>query len=343
MKKKPDDTEYESLNRMKSAAQRGADLVQRLMTFSRRGDAKLRPSNLGLIVTQTKGLLERTIPKMISIELQIGDELAIVNADPLQIEQILLNLAINAKDAMPQEGGKLTIATKAVTLDHEYCRVHPGTKPGPYVMLSVSDTGYGMSQETMQHIFEPFFTTKDTGKGTGLGLSIVFGIAKQHNGHINCHSAPGQGTTFEIYFPIIQAEMVEDRDSGDSVTVGGSETILLVDDEEIVSETSSEILMQVGYNVLTASCGRDAIELYRRRKDEIALIVLDLMMPEMGGIQCMRELVKINPKVKVIISSGMVSEKSEQEAIEMGAKRFVEKPHGMKKIRQVVRQVLDGD
>jgi DNA-binding NtrC family response regulator len=137
--------------------------------------------------------------------------------------------------------------------------------------------------------------------------------------------------------------MVEDRDSGDSVTVGGSETILLVDDEEIVSETSSEILMQVGYNVLTASCGRDAIELYRRRKDEIALIVLDLMMPEMGGIQCMRELVKINPKVKVIISSGMVSEKSEQEAIEMGAKRFVEKPHGMKKIRQVVRQVLDGD
>jgi len=280
---------------------------------------------------------------MIAIELDLQDEFAIVNADPLQIEQILLNLAINAKDAMPQEGGKLIIATTTVTLDLEYCQTHPGVQPGPYVVLSFSDTGCGMSQETVDRIFDPFFTTKEPGKGTGLGLSIVFGIVKQHEGHINCRSVQGQGTTFEIYFPTIQTTVVENPDGDDSVAVGGSETILLVDDEEMVSETSSEVLKEAGYHVLTATRARDAIELYRNRKDEIALIVLDLMMPEMGGIQCMQELVKMNPQIKVIISSGMVSERSEQEAVSLGAKAFLEKPHGIRKLLPLVRKVLDED
>ena len=186
--KNPEHQDYDKLHKINATANRGADLVQRLMVFSRKGDIKPRSLNLNHEVTEAKKLLERIIPKMIAIELSLEGNLPVINADPVQVEQILLNLAINAKDAMLESGGKLTIETRNITLDEEYCRMHLQAKPGRYVMLSVEDTGHGMSQDTAQHIFEPFFTTKGVGKGTGLGLAMVYGIMKQHEGFINCYS-----------------------------------------------------------------------------------------------------------------------------------------------------------
>jgi len=231
------------------------------------------------------------VPKVVDLSLESW--VPVINADPVQVEQILLNLAINAKDAMPESGGKLTIETRKVTLDEEYCRTHLEAKQGQYVMISVSDTGHGMSQETMQHIFEPFFTTKSAGKGTGLGLAMAYGIMKHHEGFINCYSELGHGTTFRIYFPVVSTEQEENLEQESAVPPGGSETILLVDDEEFLCDIGSQILTRAGYTVLTATNGRDALDLYRNQRSDISLVLLDLIMPEMGGKECFQELVNI--------------------------------------------------
>jgi CheY-like chemotaxis protein len=269
--------------------------------------------------------------------------LPVINADPVQVEQILLNLAVNARDAMPQEGGKLTIETRKVMLDEEYCRMHLEAKQGQYVMISVSDTGHGMSQETVQHIFEPFFTTKGEGKGTGLGLAMVYGIMKHHEGFINCYSEPGHGTTFRIYFPVVQTEVEEDLERESAIPQGGSETILLVDDEESLCDIGSQLLTRAGYTVLTATNGRDAIDLYRNQRGDISLVILDLIMPEMGGKECFQELAKIDSKVKVILSSGFLSDRTSEEARVFGFRGLVEKPYNMRQLLGMVRDVLDGD
>jgi PAS domain S-box-containing protein len=341
--KNPDHPDYDKLHTINATAKRGADLVQRLMVFSRKGDTKPRSLNLNHEVTQLKKLLERTIPKMIAIELSLESWLPVINADPVQVEQILLNLAVNARDAMPQEGGKLTIETRKVMLDEEYCRTHLESKPGQYVMISVSDTGHGMSQETVQHIFEPFFTTKGEGKGTGLGLAMVYGIMKHHEGFINCYSEPGHGTTFRIYFPVVPTELEEDLEQESAVPQGGSETILLVDDEESLCDIGSQLLTRAGYTVLTATNGRDAIDLYRNQRGDISLVILDLIMPEMGGKECFQELAKIDSKVKVILSSGFLSNRTSEETRVFGFRGLVEKPYNMRQLLGLVREVLDGD
>jgi len=341
--KSPDHPDYDNLHKINSSARRGADLVQRLMVFSRKGDTKLRTLNLNHEVTEAKKLLDRTIPKMIAIELSLESWLPVINADPVQVEQILLNLAINAKDAMPEAGGKLTIETRNVTLDEDYCRGHLEAKQGQYIMISVSDTGHGMSQETVQHIFEPFFTTKGVGKGTGLGLAMVYGIMKHHEGFINCESEPNQGTTFRIYFPVVSTELEEDSEQESAVPQGGSETILLVDDEEFLCDIGSQILTRAGYTVLTATNARDALDLYRNQRSDISLVLLDLIMPGMGGKECFQELVNINPQVRVILSSGFLSDGAVEEARVFGFRGLVEKPYNMRQLLGMVREVLDGD
>jgi len=243
---------------------------------------------------------------------------------------------------MPEAGGKLTIETRNVTLDEEYCRWHLEAKQGQYVMISVSDTGHGMSEETMQHIFEPFFTTKG-GKGTGLGLAMVYGIMKQHEGFINCYSELGHGTTFRLYFPVVSKETEENLELDSAVPLGGSETILLVDDEEFLCDIGSQILTRAGYTVLTTINGRDALDLYRNQRSDISLVLLDLIMPEMGGEECFQELVNIDPKVKVIISSGFLSDGTTEEATVLGIRGLVEKPYNMRQLLGLVREVLDGD
>ncbi len=236
-----------------------------------------------------------------------------------------MNLAVNARDAMP-DGGKLTFETAHVSLDEEHCRLHVGAKPGDYVMLSVSDTGHGMDHETLNHIFEPFYTTKETGKGTGLGLAMVYGMVKQHGGYIICYSEPGMGTTFRIYLPVIPTAAKSETPTERPALLRGTETVLLVDDEDMVRELGRRILERFGYTVLIAANGKDAVNLYRKKGSEISLVILDLIMPEMGGKQCLEELLKIDSRVRVLIASGYSGAGETKKAIESGARGFVGKP-----------------
>ncbi|MBI5251114.1 MAG: PAS domain S-box protein [Desulfomonile tiedjei] len=337
------DPAYADLQKINQAARNGADLVQRLLAFSRKAETKPRPLNLNHQIEQLKKMLTRTIPKMIEIELNLAYGLSPVNADPTQMDQILMNLSVNARDAMP-EGGKLAIETANFVIDEDYARSHLEAKPGKYVLLSVSDTGSGMDKEILEHIFEPFYTTKEAGKGTGLGLAMVYGIVTQHGGHMRCYSEPGHGTTFRIYLPALVAE--SDRlgtATREAVPMGGTETILLVDDEELVRDLGKRILERSGYKVLAAANGTEALDLYPTKKREVSLVILDLIMPEMGGKQCLEELLKINPQVKVLIASGYSAASQAQDTIEVGAKGFVNKPYNIQLMLKAVRDALNSE
>jgi PAS domain S-box-containing protein len=340
--KKPSDPDYERLDAIRRAGMDGAELAKRILAFSRRLEPNARPVNLNNEIARVQKMVERTVSKMIRIEILLADNLQTVNADPSQMEQTLLNLVVNAQHAMP-DGGRLTIETANVTLDEAYSRTHLDVTPGRYVLLSVSDTGHGMDQETLQHIFEPFYTTKGVNEGTGLGLAMVFGIVKSHKGHIFCYSEPGAGTTFKIYLPAIVQEVEEDVALARQVLVRGNESILLVDDEKSIRKLGEEMLRMAGYTVLTAANGQEALDSYRSNQDRIALVLLDLMMPEMGGKQCLEELLKINPRVKVIIGSGYSANGPTKDVLAAGAKGFVDKPYEMRQVLGAVRGVLDAE
>ena len=333
---------YADLQKINQAARNGADLVKRILAFSRKANINPRPLNLNRQIEQAKELLVRTIPKMIEIELALSGDLATVYADPVQIEQVLMNLAVNAKDAMP-DGGRLTIETKNVALSEEYCRMYPGAKPGDYVLLSVSDTGYGMDKETSSRMFEPFFTTKEAGKGTGLGLATVYGIVKQHGGYITCDSELGAGTTFEVYLPIRPTEAKTQTPTGKPTLPEGKERILLVDDDESVKELGKRILERSGYTVILSASGKEALDLYEKGSEKISLVILDLIMPEMGGVECLERLLKIDPGVKVLIASGYAVEGQTKDSIVTKARGFVAKPYDMGQMLQAVREILDSE
>ena len=342
LRKNKEDPDYDKLRAMRGAAQRGRDLVQQILAFSRKVETKPRPVDLNNELRQTERLLHRTIEKMISIEMDLADNLWPISADPIHIEQILLNLAVNAKHAMPQ-GGRLMIETKNIKLDEEYCRTHLKTKPGRYVLLMVSDTGHGMDKEVVERIFEPFFTTKETGEGTGLGLAMVFGLVKSHEGHISCYSEPGFGTTFKIYFPAIDTEWERSPETSQELPAFGTETLLIVDDEESIRELTKELLSEVGYKVLTAASGREAIDIYSKGKEAISLVILDLIMPEMDGKACLEDLLKINPDVKVLLASGYSAEGLAGHVIASGVKGFISKPYDIRQLLRMVRAVLDAE
>jgi PAS domain S-box-containing protein len=342
LKREPKDPDYGRLEAIKGSARTAADLTKRLLIFSRKVESKLKPVDLNQEVVQVSKMLERTIPRMIEIQLQLAEDLEIINADPVQAEQIMMNLGINARDAMP-EGGQLIFETRNVQLDAAFCAEHLEVEPGDYVRLRVSDTGHGMDRETKEHIFEPFFTTKGTGMGTGLGLAMVYGIVKNHNGCIVCESSTGQGTVFDIYFPVLRKELdlIEVRES-DAPIKAGRETILLVDDEKSILEPWKEIFSEFGYSVLTAPDGESALETYRKKQQDVDLIILDLIMPGMGGRRCLEEVLKINPEAKVIVASGYSVDALTRDALEAGAKVFVSKPYEISQMLKAVREVLDG-
>ena len=343
MDKSSHDTDYASLEAIKNASERAATLIRQLLQFSRKARTERKPITLNKEVHHAAGILNRTLPKMVSIEIHPGQGLWLINADPVEIEQILLNLGHNAADAMP-DGGKLVIETENVTLDEEYVSNHAGAKTGRYVLLTVSDTGHGMDEDTLKHIFDPFYTTKEIGKGTGLGLASAYGIVKSHGGYIMCYSEVGQGTTFKIYLPAIdgtdskQVKKVIDR-----LPPGGSETILLVDDEEAIRSFAKQALSMVGYRILTASSGEEAIETYLSKVNDIDLVMTDLGMPGMGGHKLLRRLLEIDANVKVIIASGYSENAQAKETLEQGAKGYIGKPYHLSHLLQKVREVLDGD
>ena len=343
LKKGKEESGQREISQIIRAAERGADLTRKLLTFSRKVESELRPIELNYEVESVRLLLERTIPKMIQMEFHLAEDLNIVNADPGQVEQILMNLAVNSKDAMP-EGGRFTVETANVSLDENYCMMHPQVRPGEYVQLTVSDNGHGMSGETLEHIFEPFYTTKETGKGTGLGLATVYGIVKCHNGHITCYSELDEGTTFKIYFPAVKSRDKIIRPQAEPVALrGGTEIILLVDDEEAIRFLGTEILEEVGYTVLTATDGESALQLYREKHPRISLVILDLIMPGMGGKRCLVELLEVDPEARVVIASGYSPDGPTREILKNGAKGFVSKPYDLRQMLNVVRQVLDQD
>jgi two-component system, cell cycle sensor histidine kinase and response regulator CckA len=246
---------------------------------------------------------------------------------------------MNARDAMP-DGGLLIIATRYVVLQEPYLDI----KPGAYVLLTVSDNGHGMDEETIKHIFEPFFTTKEVGRGTGLGLAMVYGIVKSHDAHITCDSQPGAGTAFSIYFPAVEAESgpLETKPAGDEKPSGGNETILLVDDETTLLDLGCDMLSRFGYKVMTAGNGEDAIEIYRNHLGSIDLVILDLNMPGMGGHKCLQELRRIDGTAKILIASGCSFDEKMRETLRSWDCRFIGKPYRLQDVLKNVKEVLAG-
>ncbi|MGC8658267.1 MAG: PAS domain S-box protein [Desulfomonilaceae bacterium] len=341
-RKSEGDRDISDIQRILQAGKRGAELVKSLLMFSRKVEPTYRPVNLNHEIIQVQSLLSRTIPKTIKIDLHLTGDLSVIQADQSQMGQVLMNLCINARDAMPN-GGTLTIETENVELGQDYCRTHLQTKPGNYVSLTVADNGEGIDKETLAHIFEPFFTTKGVGQGTGLGLATVYGIVRQHGGHIECFSEPGIGTTFRIYFPSIQREE-DSRILVDEQSIpGGSETILLVDDDDIVRNLVATALGNYGYRVIEAQNGKEAVEIYRREGKTVSLVILDLIMPEMDGRQCFDEIIGLDSEAKVIVATGHPTDRSRDALFLSKAKSFIDKPYNIKSLLGKVRQVIDTD
>lgn len=324
------------------AAERARKLVKQLLTFSRMSEIELKPIDINHTLAQSIEMLRHTIPKMIEIEVNLAHSLGTVRADATQLEQVIINLAGNACDAMP-EGGRLVFETSQELLDNEYTEEHFGLPPGDYILISVSDTGHGMDPKTQAKIFDPFYTTKGVGRGTGLGLSTVYGIIKEHGGHISCYSEPGIGTTFKIYLPILDvaAEPTAARDGSEEIILHDHGAVLLVDDEEAIRELGKEILVGSGLEVITAASGEEALELYADSREEIELVVLDLGMPGMGGHRCLKELLAINPRLKVLVASGYSAEAKTINSHQGGASGFIAKPFRRNELLRKVKEILE--
>jgi PAS domain S-box-containing protein len=292
-----------SLEQIGRAADRAATLVAQLLAFSRRQVLQMQPVALEDVVADVASMIRRVIGAHIQLEITAGRDLGIVRADPGQLGQILMNLCINARDAMP-EGGRLSIEMENVRIDADYCRTHQWAQPGRYVLLSVTDTGCGMDAATRDRIFEPFFTTKSAGEGTGLGLSTVYGLVKQHAGLVHVYSEPGRGSTFKVYLPVIERRAAAVGDKIVAVPRGGDETVLVAEDDAMVRGLAETILASAGYTVLTAQDGAEAAAVFHRHADQVDLAILDVVMPGLGGRAVAEELRARRPDVRILYTSG---------------------------------------
>jgi PAS domain S-box-containing protein len=330
----------ELLRTVEKAALRAADLTRQLLGFSRQNILWLKPLSLNEAVAEVVDILHRTIDPRITVEVRPGPDLWRVRADANQVNQVLLNLCLNARDAMP-EGGHLLLETQNVTLDADAARRHVDAAVGEFVRLRVRDTGHGIPEEIRARIFEPFFTTKGPGQGTGLGLAMVFGIVKQHQGWVECASTVGQATTFDVYLPRCADELpAPPAPAASPGQTTGTETILLVDDEAMIRDVGRLVLQKAGYRVLMAADGRQAVDLYRREHARIDLVILDLTMPHLSGRDTLRELVAINPRVRALVTSGYSAEDKLPIGV-TGVAGFIPKPYRLDELLQVVRTVLD--
>jgi signal transduction histidine kinase/CheY-like chemotaxis protein len=327
---------------IQKTVQRAANLTRQLLAFARRQVTEPRVLNLNDLVFNVEKMLSRLIGEHIKLTVVLASNLAPIKADPGQLEQVLLNLVVNARDAMPQ-GGELTIETTNVTLDHHYARRHAEVAPGEYVLLAVSDTGIGMSEEVKAHMFEPFFTTKEVGKGTGLGLATCFGIVKQSGGHIRAYSELGEGTTFKIYLPqtggvaqpLVKPEPLD-------ALAQGTETILLAEDEATVRSLAGRALRQQGYTVLEAANGLEALSLAQnQREKEIHLLVTDMVMPQLGGAELANQLKNARPGLKVLYMSGYTDSTIIRYGLPQAGIAFLQKPFSTQRLVRKVRDMLD--
>jgi two-component system cell cycle sensor histidine kinase/response regulator CckA len=333
----------EYFKKIRTQAGRAAGLTRQLLAFARHQILEPQDIQLNTVVTDVLSLLEKVIGKDVEIKTALAPELAAVRADSSQIEQVLMNLCLNARDAMPT-GGCLTIKTRNTDLDDDACRRTPGLSPGRHAEMTVSDNGIGMDAKTREHIFEPFFTTKEPGKGTGLGLATVFGIIRQHGGFVSVDSAPGRGTTFRIYLPAVKnaVELARPRSKPEETAFrGGKETLLVADDHEGIREMVRSALEGCGYRVLFAVNGEEAIRMFEEQAREISLVVLDVVMPRVGGLEAAKRMRQIRPELPVIFTTGYSTDHEALTTVIEAGGAVVEKPFDPKKLARRVRELLD--
>ncbi len=329
--------------KIQEQAERAAKLTRQLLAFARRQILEPRNINLNDTVADLLSLLEKVIGSNIELKAATAPDLEAVRADPTQIEQVLMNLCVNARDAMP-DGGRLLIETRNADVGQEYSRLYPYVRPGRYVRLGVSDTGVGMDAATREHIFEPFFTTKELGKGTGLGLATVYGVVKQHGGFIHVYSEPSQGSTFHIYLPVSDAAPQKEEGGQNAEAVpaqGGTETILVAEDHDGVREMALATLEGLGYRVMLACDGEEAIQVFGAHRAEIALVLLDVVMPKLGGEQLYARLAAVKPEVPVIFTTGYSAEIASLGALGEKGLAFLQKPYTPTQLARRVRETLD--
>ena len=327
------------LNDIEEYVQSAAGLSKQLLGFARGGKYEVKTTDPCEIVTKSAEMFGRT-RKEIRIHRKCRQDIWTVDMDRRQIEQVFLNIYLNAWHAM-SEGGELYIGTENVALDEAYVKPY-NVNPGNYVKISITDTGVGMDKATLRRIFEPFFTTKVMGRGSGLGLATAYGIIKNHGGFINVYSEKGQGTTFDLYLPASEKQAREEKELAETL-LKGEEPILVVDDEALVLETATELLINLGYNVSVATSGKEAIAVYRENKDNIQLVILDMIMPDIGGGAVYDRLKEINSEVKVLLSSGYGLRGQAQEILDRGCNDFIQKPFNLIQLSQKMRRILDQD
>ena len=335
-----DDPVRRDITQIRLAGDRAAALTGRLLAVSRRQILKPEVIDLSAIVTGLRDMIQRLIGEDITLVLELAPDLASIRADPGQIEQVLLNLVVNALDAMP-DGGVLTIETRTVQVDQVYAAEHPGTRTGPHAMLAVRDTGVGMDESVRRRIFEPFFTTKAYGKGTGLGLSMVYGIVKQSGGSIWFQSEPGHGSHFTIYLPYVTGSPTSRADQPPAATARGHETVLVVEDEPPLRELAARVLAAAGYTVLQAANGADALALLAGHAEPVHLVFTDVVMPGMNGRELAARLVQLRPAIRVLYTSGYTEDAILRHGVLDDPGRFLSKPYTPSVLRRRIREALD--
>jgi signal transduction histidine kinase len=336
-----DDPRRKNAEQIEKAAYRAAALTRQLLTFSRKQVIEPRVLKLNAIILNIEKMLRRLIGEDIEFCTVLDSAAGHIKADPGQIEQVIMNLAVNARDAMPN-GGKLTVTTANTTLDKNQLKHFPDLCAGDYVMLTIADTGTGMSEEVKAHLFEPFFTTKPPGKGTGLGLATCFGIVKQSTGHINVHSELGRGTTFKIYFPQVQSALESPRVRiMPTEATGGNETVLLVEDEPVVRELAVATLREKGYTVVEAVNGEEGLRMARQHDGKIDLVLTDVVMPVMGGKEMADALRTSHPDTKILFTSGYTEDAMGHHGVLRPGILFLQKPYMTATLARKVREVLD--
>jgi len=328
---------YEKLKNIELCVKNGAELTKQLLSFAKSGKYQVKPINLNNLLEKSSAMFGRT-KKEIRIHPKYRTDLGTVKVDQGQIEQVLLNLYINAWQAMP-EGGDMYLQTENVILDEVYVKLH-SLNSGRYVKVSITDTGVGMDKATQEKIFDPFFTTKGRGIGTGLGLASVYGIVNNHNGIITVYSEQDKGTTFNIYLPASRTEVTVEKEM-DKALLKGKETILLVDDEDTIIDVGKEIMVSMGYQVLSANCGKEALAVYRAKRQKIDLVILDMIMPNMGGKETYDHLKAINPDIKVLLASGYNLNGRVREILARGCDDFIQKPFNITDLSHKLRDILD--
>jgi signal transduction histidine kinase/ActR/RegA family two-component response regulator len=328
----------EFLSNMESYVKRGSDLTRQILGFARGGKYQVKTTNLNVLINKNADMFSRA-RKEIKIHKKFQEDLYPVDVDRGQIQQVLLNLFVNAWQAM-SGGGNLYVETENINLQADDYDKPYAIDSGKYVRITVSDSGIGMDKKTQERIFEPFFTTKAFGGGTGLGLASAYGIIKNHNGIINVYSEKGHGSTFKIYLPASDKQVIVEKFKREEAR-GGSETILLVDDEEMVADIGKDLLEKLGYTVFVAAGGAEAIKLFQRHRDQIDLVILDMIMPDMSGGETFSRLRAIKPNAKILLSSGYSLDRRASAIMKQGCNGFIQKPFNLKKISHKIRQILD--